>query len=216
MSLVLTMDMIRQGNTCDPAIAEMEKYFIENNITEVSFDEIIAYWKKINRRDWAIWVYQNKKVFEAISAYTPTAEEQLADEKTLQDLNKLDFVSYVVNGVEYETLEEATNASNSAILLLKDEMEKTVVCNLEEKHENGDATWTTVDLDDLQLTENCVIKVFNPSLGQYTTHTSLEDALEQRNKLIAELLDIADNCYAIGRKVKQKDFPDEVIVFYEI
>lgn len=215
MSLVLTMDMIRQGNTCDPAIAEMEKYFIENNITEVSFDEIIAYWKKINRRDWAIWVYENKKVFEAISSYTPSVEEQVADEKILQDLNSFEHIGYIVNNVQYKTFEEASVARQTALSSLKEEMEQLVICNLEEQHENGDASWIVVDLDNLQINDSCVIKVFNPLTGQYTTHDTVEAALSKRNELIVAVSDVVNGTAVIGKVLQHKDFKEELIVSYD-
>lgn len=215
MSLTLNRDLLIQGGTCEEAMAEIEKYFIENNISVVSFDEVIAYWKQINRRDWAVWAYENKKVFESLVSYTPSIEEDVHIAETLEDLNSFEHVGYVVNGVHYKTLEEAVVARQNNLALVKEDMEKLVVCNLEEKHENGDATWVLVDLDNLQLSDNCVIKVFNPITGVHTTHNTLEDALAKRNALIIEASDCLKGTTRIGKVLQHKDFKEDIDILYE-
>ena len=184
MSLIVNMDIIRQGNTCDPAVQELIKYFEENNITEASFDEIVSYWKSIKRRDWALWAYQNKTVFEQLVNYTPSQNENIVDAQNIDELNKLDFVGYVINGVVFNTLEEAQQEKHLKFSKLTEKVESIVVCSLETVHENGDVTWVTVDLDELNVSNNSNIKVFNPITGQYITNNTYQDALSQRNIII--------------------------------
>lgn len=215
MSLIITLDMMRQGDTCEEAMAEMEKYFIENNITEISFDEIIAYWKEINRRDWAIWVYENKKVFEVLASYTPSSEEEIEATEAVERLNTFELIGYIVNSVQYKTFEEAYAARQTRLALVKEEMEKLVVCSLEQKHENGDTTWIVVDLDDIQDSNYHSIKVFNPVSGRYTTHETVEDAVSKRNEVIVQVSDAMNGTAIIGKVLKQKDFEEELIISYE-
>ena len=215
MTLMVSMDVIKNGNTCEPAVAELIKYFQENNISEISFDDVIAHWKLLGRRDWAIWAYQNKKVFEQLVNYNVSQEEITADEAQENYLNSLNLIGYRVNNVDYSTLEDAQNARQQQLANLKDEMEPLVVCNLEVIDANGDATWTIVDLDNLDLPTNANVKIFNPTSGQYVSCTTLEEAILKRNEFIVLVSDSMNGSARIAKVMSHPDFPNEQILNYE-
>lgn len=216
MTLMVSMDVIKKGNTCEPAIAELIKYFEENNISEISFGDVIAHWKLLGRRDWAIWAYQNKKVFEKLVNYSPTQQDLESDTTEQTYLNNLSLIGYRVNGIAYITLEEAQTAREQQLANLKAQMEHLVVCNLETINEKGDSTWSVVDLDNLDTSITGNIKVFNPITGQYTNCQSLEEAITQRDELIILVSDHMNGSAKIAKVLSHPDFPEEQILSYDV
>lgn len=216
MTLKLSMDVIRQGKTCEPAIDEMAKYFEENNISEIAFEDVIAHWKKIQRRDWAIWAYENKKKFEELVEYNNTQAEIEADLTEVAYLNTLNHIGYVVHTAVYPTIEEAQIARQQRLADLKEEIEPLVVCNLETTNANGDATWTVVDLDNLEPQLSGNIKVFNPVTGQYVTCTNVQEALLVRNEFIVVTTDHMHITTKIAKALQHPDYPDEIISDYDL
>jgi hypothetical protein len=209
MTLMVTLEIAKLGNTCDPAYAEMEKYFAEKNITAISVEEMIAHWKSLKRRDWALWLYRNKGVFEQLTAQAIPQEELDKYTADYQYLESEVVVGYRIGPVIYGTLQEAEAARAIKLEELKVQIEPQVVCNLEVLDEHGNATWSVIDLDDVVIPDNASIKVFNPVTGQYTTCTTQAEALSYRDKFILQVSDCVDGSAKIYEVKKHPDFPDE-------
>lgn len=212
MTLMVTLEIAKLGNTCDPAYAEMEKYFAEKNITSISIDEMIAHWKTLKRRDWAVWLYKNKGVFEQLTAQNIPQEELDRYIADYEYLEHKEIIGYKVNGVVYKTLQEAETARLARLEVLKVELEPLVVCNLEVVDENANAHWSAIDLDDVTLNPNANIKIFNPVTGAYTTCTNQAEALTVRNDFILQAADRINGSAIIYPVERHPDFPDEQVL----
>lgn len=210
--LMVTLEIAKLGNTCDPAYAEMEKYFAEKNITAISVDEMIAHWKTLKRRDWALWLYKNKGVFEQLTQQQiPQADidRYAADYAYLE---QEEVVGYVVNNITYNTLEEANVARQNRLEELRPSLENLAVCNLEIVHENTDSTWTVIDLNTFVPPENATyrIQVLNPVSGQYTSCTSVDEAKQKRSEFVLLTADQSNGSALIIEKREHPDFRDDV------
>lgn len=205
--LMVTLEIAKQGNTCDPAYAEMEKYFAEKGITSISIDEMIAHWKALKRRDWALWLYRNKGVFEELTKQQIPQEDVDRYKVDYEYLAQEQVVAYIVNNVKYKTMAEAETARQQNLALLKDSVEPLVTCNLEVLHENTDSTWLAIDLDNFVPPENSQyrIKVFNPANGLYTDCSTLQEAIVKRDEFIVLT---ADHMHASAKIYEVKQHPD--------
>lgn len=210
--LMVTLEIAKQGNTCDPAYAEMEKYFAEKNITAISIDEMIAHWKALKRRDWALWLYKNKGVFEQLTQQQiPQVDiDRYAADYTY--LEQEEVVGYVVNGITYSTLEEANIARQARLEELRPSLECLTTCNLEVVHANTDSTWTVINLDTFVPPENDTyrIQVLNPVNGGYTSCNSVDEAKQKRSEFVAMTADHSDGSTLIIEKREHPDFRDDV------
>ena len=220
MTLMATLENIKQGNTCEPAVEELIKYFEANNLTEISFEEVIAHWKSIDHRDWAVWAYQNKEVFEQIANYTSTPEEIVQDNAELNALEVLNFTNtYSLNGVIYQTLDEVTAANAILQADLLAQATKTTICNLEIFNSNDTTTWSVIDLATFVPDPNVkwAIQIFDHETGLYTKATTLEEAKSVQATLVQkECNRICSNQLKIARVMVNPEFPNDKVLNYDI
>lgn len=211
MTLKVSLDIAKQVTICSPAFEEIVKYYTDNNIESATVEEMIAHWKKMGRRDWALWLYAHVPEFERLVGIESTQQEKesfAADEYYLKNES---VTFYRVDNIEYATLEEAETARQNKLAQSREKIEHLCTCSLEIIHENGDTTWQVIDLDDFiaPLDKPYKIKVFHPIPGRYTEFTSLEEALAARNQYMTESADHLDGSARIDTVVKHKDFLNE-------
>ena len=216
MTLMVTLEQIKQGNTCEPAVQELINYFQTNNITQISFEDVIAHWKALGKRDWAIWAYKNKSVFEQLVNYVPTTDEQTQDMTDLNALEVLNLIGYSVNGITYSTLTEAQTARQNQLEIIKTQIKPLIVCNLEVFNANGDATWTIVDVDTVSISDNSNIQVFNPITGQYTAYATLHEAVAARDALLVPVSDQLNGSARVLNVMQNPEFPNEQYLQHDI
>lgn len=211
MTLKVSLEIAKKVTICSPAYEQIVKYYTDNNIESATVAEMIAHWKAMGRRDWALWLYAHVPEFERLVQQESTEAEKQA---FLEDENYLSYTEtkYRVNSNVYLTLEEANVARQNELDALKPQTEPLIICSLEVIHENGDTSWQNIDLDDFvpPLDKPYVIKVFNPTSGVYDTCDSLQQALEKRNE---NMIYVADHQFgtAIIHAFKQHpDYPNQI------
>lgn len=211
MTLRVSLDIAKKVSICTPAFDEIVKYYTDNGIETATVEEMIAHWKSMGRRDWALWLYAHVPEFERLVGEEATAQEKAAFATDEAYLKAIDVVGYTVNNVEYSTLEAAEAARQAQLDVLKVQTEPLCVCNLEIIADNGDSTWLPVDLDDFVAPEGkpYKIQVFNPAIGRYSDHDSLASALEQRNANMVQVADIQFASAVIYPIKKHVDFLHE-------
>lgn len=209
MTIIVSIDVIK-NTICTPAGEELVRYAEEKGLTELSFDETIAHWKALGKRGWAVWLYKNKSIFEKLANTQSTEEENSAHNADFEYLSNQNTL-YLVNGIKYNSLEEAKQARENQLEFLKSKTEPLVVCSLETFNENGDSIWVSIDLDDFSapIDKSYVIKVFSPVNGIYDSFTSLEEALLKRNENMTIVADSMFGSAVIREILQHPDFPDD-------
>lgn len=212
MTLKVSLEIAKKVTICSPAYEQIVKYYTDNNIESATVEEMIAHWKSMGRRDWALWLYAHVPEFERLvgEEATQSEKQQYAEDTSYLNITE---TKYKVNSNVYLTLEEATVARQNELDALKPQTEPLIICSLEVIHENGDTSWQNIDLDDFVPPENkpYVIKVFNPMLGVYDSCDSLQQALEKRNENMTYVADHQFGTAIIHVFKQHPDFPDEII-----
>jgi len=127
------------------------------------------------------WGKTTDELLDALKIDNPSFFEQAAplmpDAIALEILSKNDYTSlntFKVENNEYTVLNDANNAVNQKKVELFNLCSYTFYTNAIEVHDNGDETWSVVDLN------NCVqeglFAVFNPTTGIYTKVNGLDNA----------------------------------------
>lgn len=211
MTLRVSLEIAKQVTICSPAFEEIVKYYTDNNIESATVEEMIAHWKKMGRRDWALWLYAHVPEFERLVGVESTQQEKELFNADEAYLNTKQVVYYTVNNIRYDTLAEAEVARQARLAELKNEIEPLCVCSLEILHENGDSTWQVIDLDDFiaPTDKGYTIKVFNPVSGRYTTCTTQVEALSCRDDFIIQTTDHMNGSSVIRELKQHPDFPNE-------
>jgi len=220
MTLIATLDNIKKANTCFPAVAELIDYFQKNGITSISFDEVILHWKAIGRRDWAVWAYQNKKVFEDICNYSSDQNEIDEDALILNQLETLVFTGkYSVDQKEFDDLDSAKIGKQELDIELLKQAKNTTVCNLVIVTDDASETWVVIDLDTYvdDLNTNHYYKIFNHETGLNEQALTIKDAKTLWNGLTQkEFNRINDQAKQIAKVMIHAEFPDVKILDYDV
>jgi hypothetical protein len=213
MTLRVSLEIAKSVGICNEVMPAIIKYYTDNNLESATLDEVIAHWKALGKREWAIWLYSKRTLFETLTRTTSSPEEIAFYEADEAYLRQEQIFTYVVNNVEYEVLEQANVARQRELDLLRDKVEPLVVCALETLHENGDATWQVIDLDDFVPPTDTPykIRVFNPAIGTYNVCDSLEEAISQRNSNMIQVADVQFSTAVISVIRKHVDFPEEPV-----
>lgn len=185
----ITLQIAEQAGTCGDALVELERYITNNNITAVSFDEVIAYWKQIDRRDWAYWAYTNKHEFEKLVGAVTTPETLVAHQADIASLSKTKLLGYAVNGVIYPTLEEAKAAQNKNILETIPKAAELIHINLGYTSNDGHEVWATTTLETFIEPEGgWVLYLVNPLTGERRQFTDISSAKIFYEQVVRDIL----------------------------
>lgn len=211
MTLRVSLEIAKSVGICDEVMPSIIKYYTDNNLESATLDEMIAHWKAIGRRDWALWLYSKRRLFEKLTGQKSSPEEVAAYEADEAYLRAIEVVSYQVNGVFYDTRAEAEEARRVELAKLKPQLEPCVTCNLEVISEAGDTTWQVIDLDDFIPPSDAQyrIQVFSPADGRYDVCASLEEALIKREENMGRMADYQYTTTAIFEIKKHPDFLHE-------
>lgn len=185
-----TLKQIITGNTCQPAVDVLTKYFTENNLTEISFDEVISLYKSLKKREWIIWAYNNKKVFAKLINYTIPEEEANADAIALADLFSGNPTgNYKVLDTIYPSLDAAKEvAENTLQNLIQQNLPKALgyaTACLEVLNEDGTTTWSPIELQSAvePTSGTWCYQVFNHLKGVHGKADTLAEAVALQQSL---------------------------------
>lgn len=208
-----TLEQIKAFGMCDPGFAAHEQYMVENNLTEMTFDEAVALDKRAGRRDWAIFAYEKKPLLAQAVGYVIPPEEAAADAAYLQSLKDgVPTGKYRFCGQNYDDLQSAQNAKQEHDAKYFQESLDLTLVNLAVLDENEHEVWTVANLDTAVEPTSGVwsYKVFNHSTGTYVNTSSLEEARTTRQTLAAQsTMHPKESIYAINIHA---DFPNSPIL----
>ena len=173
MRTKVTVDDLYRCGACDERLVGLFAFLESQNIPrdgEMDFDEVIALFNANRLRHFSYWLEVNRA--------------------TLLEYTKVHKEVYVVNGVEYATLEEASvglemyKAERRAYHHSLSSVAFTQA--LDEDH-----VWQSVDIDTFVVPENCLdfhFHVFDHTTGLHSEAYSIEEARAKRDALIEQFI----------------------------
>jgi hypothetical protein len=127
------------------------------------------------------WGKTTDELLDALKIDNPSFFEQasllMPNAIALEILSKNDYTAldtFKVESNEYTVLNEAVNAVNQKKLELFNSCSYTFYTNAIEVQDNGDETWSVVDLD--TCVQEGLFAIFNPTTGIYTKVNGLDNA----------------------------------------
>lgn len=208
-----TLAQIRAFGMCDPGFAAHEQYMVENNLTELTFDESVELDRRAGRRDWMIFAYENKSRLAQAAGYVIPPEEAAADAVLLNELKTgTPTGSYYFKGQEYETLELAKDAREEFLQENRLRVEPLVNAILV-TIQDGHTSWDPIHLNDpsIPVGSEYSYGVFNNLTGQYAFVDTIDAAKLKTEEIIQENFNtLKTTIYSVS---KHPWFPDSPILF---
>jgi hypothetical protein len=148
----------------------------------------------------------NPLFFEQAKSILPDAIKA----QVLENNNYTLTNTFKVVGIEYTILNDAINKSKEESLSLFNSCGYNLSASLIRLNDNGDETWTVLDLD--THTEDGFFAVFNPLTGLYTKTTGLDNAKAISNTVKQSVKNLF--VVPVYQKIIDNDTQDEVWIIY--
>jgi hypothetical protein len=140
------------------------------------------------------WGKTTDELLDALEIDNPSFFEQasplIPNAIALEILSKNDYTAldtFKVDSNEYTVLNDAINAVNQKKLELFNSFSYTFYTNAIEVQDNGDETWSVVDLN--TYTEEGLFAIFNPTTGIYTKANGLDNAKTTLSTIKQSIMD---------------------------
>ena len=160
--MILTKELLKAANAC----TEGYRFVLEGNVVGGDYDAAIAYCKANGQEEYGIWLEENKNTI---------AVWRIAEKTMLPH-------SYKYGSEIFANQQDAKNAALAAKQKFKQETKNLFPVVLEQFNENGDATWTPVDIENFENDGD--FQVFDQMSGKHTKVTGKENALAKQNEFL--------------------------------
>lgn len=160
--MILTKELLKAANAC----TEGYRFVLEGNVVGGDYDAAIAYCKANGQEEYGVWLEENKNT---IAVWRSAGKTMLPH-------------SYKCRDEVFLNKQAAEIGAVSAKQKFKKDSKDLFPVVLEQINENGDSTWTPVDIE---KTENeGDFQVFNQTTGMHTKVIGKENALAKRNEFL--------------------------------
>lgn len=207
-------EQIKLFGMCDEALAAHQKFMLDNNLTEMTFDQAVEVDKNSGKLEWLVYAYEYKPELAKLCRYTIPPEEAAADAALLAELKTGVFTGkYQFMGQEYDNIELAKNAKQQFLAEETVRIEPLIKFNLVTT-QDGHETWSVIDdLNDpaIPVGPEYSYGVFNPRTGTYVFGSTIEEAKIKKQEVIQDNLNSTPSpIFAIN---KHPWFPNSPILF---